>query len=72
MQGRRIVWGSGNGFNFGRIPDTKHRIERMRLPNKNWKFMLSTDKLLYYYVSRTEYATVEEMEQAALRQVYGT
>lgn len=73
MRCNRIIWGSGNGFNFGRIPDTKHRVERMRIPpNSNWKFMLSTDKLLYYYVSPIEYATVEEMEQAAFNVIYGS
>ena len=34
--------------------------------------MLSTDKLLYYYVSPIEYATVDEMEQAALNVIYGS
>ena len=34
--------------------------------------MLSTDKLLYYYISSIEYTTKEEMEQAALNVIYGS
>jgi len=34
--------------------------------------MLSTDKLLYYYISPVEYATIEELEVAAINMIYGS
>jgi len=41
-----INWGSGSGFNFGRIPGTDVRVERTKHFDKTWSFMLSDDQYM--------------------------
>ena len=56
-----IHWGSGSGFNLGRIPGTSIRVERMKNWDKTWSFLLSDDQYTYLHVDSDKYVTVQEM-----------
>ena len=65
-----IHWYTGSAFNHGRIGDTGIRIERYNVGTKTepaWRFMLADDEITYLHVDDREFATREELEQAAVR-----
>ena len=57
-----IHWGSGSGFNLGRIPGTTIRVERMKNWDKSWSFLLSDEQYTYLHVDNQKFKTVPEME----------
>lgn len=65
----KIEWGHGSGFNLGRLEGTGIRVERFWTGTpkaKRWRFLLSDDKKTYMHVDDREFATVEELEVAAV------
>lgn len=65
-----IHWYTGSAFNHGRIGDTGIRIERYNVGTKTepaWRFMLADDEITYLHVDDREFATREDLEQAAVR-----
>lgn len=65
-----IHWYTGSAFNHGRVGDTGIRIERYNVGTKTepaWRFLLADDEITYLHVDDRQFATREEMEQAAVR-----
>lgn len=67
----KIEWKHGSAFNHGRVGDTGIRIERYNRASKGetprWRFMLADDEITYLHVDNREFATREELENAAIR-----
>ena len=67
-----IEWGKGSGFNLGRIGDTGIRVERFNVALKGevparWRFLLSDDSKTYMHCDDREFATVPDLEDAAIK-----
>lgn len=62
-----IHWGSGSGFNFGRIPGTDVRVERTKHFDKTWSFMLSDDQYTYLHVDSEKFQSSKEMEEGVFK-----
>jgi hypothetical protein len=66
----KIEWKAGSAFNHGRVGNTGVRIERYNVGDKahpKWRFLLADDEVTYLHVDNREFATREEMENAAIR-----
>ena len=66
-----IIWGRRSAFNHGRVGDTGVRIERYRIKdaqgNQVWRLLLADDEYTYMHVDSTNYLTVADLEQAAIK-----
>lgn len=67
-----IFWGSGSGFNLGRVGETGIRVERFNVAKKGevparWRFLLADDSRTYMHCDEREFATVAALEDAAIR-----
>ena len=67
-----VIWGSGSGFNLGRVGDSGVRVERYNLAKKGekpprWRFLLADEEKTYMHVDSREFATVKELEDEAVR-----
>jgi hypothetical protein len=66
----KIEWKHGSAFNHGRVGNTGVRIERYNVGDKThpkWRFMLADDEITYLHIDDREFATREELENAAIR-----
>lgn len=68
----KVEWGTGSGFNLGRIGDTGVRVERYNMAMKGevparWRFLLADESKTYMHVDNREFATVPELEDAAIK-----
>ena len=58
-----IEWGSGSGFNLGRIPHSEIRVERVKDQEGKWYFLLSDSQWTYLYCDNKRYDTLVEMTE---------
>ncbi len=64
----KIEWGTGSGFNLGRMPGSKVRVERSRHPD-GWCFLASDEKKTYLHVDNRYFKTKEELDECILEWV---
>ena len=55
-----IDWGTGSGFNLGRIPHSEIRVERVKDQEGKWYFLLSDSAVGLTYIAITN-ATIRSL-----------
>ncbi len=66
-----IIWGRARASNKGRVGNTGIRIERYKIKDGKgkdaWRLLLADDDYKYMHVDSTDYPTVADLEQAAIK-----